>query len=49
MITFVSRNVADGLAAGDFKSINSSASNLFEGEHVQNIEVGESKHCIYIK
>lgn len=32
MITyFVSRNVVDGLAAGDFKSINSAANNLFEG------------------
>ena len=50
MITyFVSRNVVDGLAAGDFKSINSAANNLFEGGHVQNIEIGESKHYIYIK
>ena len=50
MITyFVSRNVVDGMAAGDFKSINSAANNLFEGGHVQNIEIGESKHYIYIK
>ena len=50
MITyFVSRNVVDGMAAGDFKSINSAANSLFEGGHVQNIEIGESKHYIYIK
>ena len=50
MITyFVSRNVVDGMAAGDFKSINSAANNLFEGGHVQNIEIGESEHYIYIK
>ena len=41
MITyFVSRNVVDGLAAGDFKSINSAANNLFQGGHVQSIEIG---------
>lgn len=50
MITyFVSRNVVDGMAAGDFKSIDSAANNLFGGGHVQNIEIGESKHYIYIK
>ena len=50
MITyFVSRNVVDGMAAGDFKSINTAANNLFEGGHVQNIEIGESKHYIHIK
>ena len=50
MITyFVCRNVVDGMAAGDFKSIDSAANNLFEGGHVQNIEIGESKHYIYIK
>ena len=37
------------MAAGDFKSINSAANNLFEGGHVQNIEIRESKHYIYIK
>ena len=50
MITyFVSRNVVDGMAAGDFKSINTAANNLFEGGHVQNIEIGESEHYIHIK
>ena len=49
IIYFVSRNALGGLAAGNFKSINSAANNLFEGGHVQNIEIGESKHHIYIK
>ena len=50
MITyFVSRNVVDGKAADDFKSINSAANNLCEGGLVQNIEIGESKHYIYIE
>ena len=39
MITyFVSINVSDWLAAGDFNSISSAANNLFEGGHVQNIK-----------
>ena len=47
MVTyFVSRNVVDGTAAGDFKSINNAANNLFQGGHVQNIEIAESKHYI---
>ena len=50
MITcFVSRNVVDGMAAGDFKSINTAANDLFEGGHVQNIEIGKSEHYIHIK
>ena len=50
MITyFVSRNVVDGMAAEDFKSINSAANNLFEGGYVQNIEIGESEHYIHIR
>ncbi len=36
---FVTRSVIDGLPSGDFKSINSSAENLFRCGHVQNIEV----------
>ena len=50
MITyFVNRNVADGLPAADFKSINSAANNLFEGGHVQNIEIGRSEERIFIR
>ena len=50
MITyFVNRNVADGLLAADFKSINSAANNLFEGGHIQDIEVGESEEHIFIR
>ena len=50
MITyFVNRNVADGLPAADFKSINSAANNLFEGGHIQNIEIGKSEECIFIR
>ena len=50
MITyFVNRKVADGLpSADDFKSINSVANNLFEGGHIQNIEIGKSEECIFI-
>lgn len=36
---FVTRTVDDALPAGDFKSINKSASNLYHCGHVQNIEV----------
>lgn len=50
MITyFVNRNVADGLPAADFKSINSAANNLFEGGHIQNIKIGESEQHIFIR
>ena len=46
---FVNRNVADGLPAADFKSINSAANNLFEGGYVQNIEIGRSEKHIFIQ
>lgn len=50
MITyFVNRSVADGLPAADFKSINSAANNLFEGGHIQNLEVGESEECLFVR
>lgn len=50
MITyFVNRSVADGLPAADFKSINSAANNIFEGGHIQNLEVGESEEHLFIQ
>ena len=39
---FVCRTVADGLPAGDFKSMNKSAKYLFDCGHVQNIQIGQS-------
>ena len=46
---FVTRTVRDSMPAGDFKSVNRSAENLFRCGHVQNIEsvvVGDS---LYIR
>lgn len=46
---FVCRTVADGLPAGDFKSVNRSAKYLFDCGHVQNIQVGASTPHTWIK
>ena len=46
---FVTRSVVDGLPAGDFKLINSSAVNLFKSGHVQNIEVSFSSPTLYMR
>ena len=46
---FVTRSVADNLPAGDFKSINHSAENLFRCGHVQGMQVCSSTTLIYIK
>ncbi len=39
VLFFVTLSVIDGLPSSDFKSISSSAENLFKCGHVQNIEV----------
>ena len=46
---FVTRSVIDGKVAGDLKSINKSAENLFICGHVQNIQCVEVNKIIYIK
>ena len=49
---FVTRTADDGLPAGDFKSINDSASNLYRCGHVQEIQVcldANSNLCIRAK
>ena len=46
---FVCRTVADGLPAGDFKSINKSAKYLFDCGHVQDIHIGSSTTKTLIK
>ena len=45
---FVTRSVIDGLPSGDLKSINSSAENLFQGGHMQHIEVCSTATYLYI-
>ena len=48
IITYlVNRNVADGLPAADFKSINRAPNNLFEGGYVQNIKL-EGQRSIFL-
>ena len=46
---FVTRSVNDGKVAGDLKSINKSAENLFVCGHVQNVQYTEVDELIYIK
>ena len=46
---FVCRTVADGLPAGDFKSMNKSAKYLYECGHVQNIQIGTSTSHMSVK
>jgi hypothetical protein len=45
---FVTRSVIDGLPAGDFQSINSSAENLFRCGHIQGIEICPVTTALYI-
>ena len=42
-------SVCDGLPAGDFKTINKSAENLFVCGHVQNIQVCATDNNLFIK
>ena len=46
---FVTRTVKDFLPAGDFKSVNKSAENLFRCGHVQNIQSVSVNNILYIK
>ena len=46
---FVTRSVLDGLPSADFKSINSSAENLFRCGHIQHIEVCQTTTTLYIR
>ena len=46
---FVCRTLADGLPAGDFKSMNKSAKYLFDCGHVQNIQIGTSTSHVLLK
>ena len=46
---FVTRSVIDGLPSGDFKSINSSAENLFRCGHIQHIEVCKTQTVLYVR
>ena len=46
---FVTRSVIDGLPSGDLKSINLSAVNLFQGGHVQHIEVCSTATYLYLR
>ena len=46
---FVTRTVKDLLPAGDFKSVNKSAENLFRCGHVQNIESTAVDNILYFK
>ena len=45
----MTRSVVDGLPSGDFKSINSSAENLFRCGHIQGIEICLNASAIYIQ
>ena len=46
---FVCRTVADGLPAGDFKSMNKSAKYLYDCGHIQNIQIGTSTSHMSVK
>ena len=46
---FVTRSVIDGLPSADFKSINSSAENLFKCGHIQRVEVCQTTTALYIR
>lgn len=46
---FCLQTVADGLPAGDFKSMNKSAKHLFDYGHVHNIQIGTSTSCVLLK
>ena len=49
VVYFVTRMVKDFLPAGDFKSVNKSAENLFRCGHVQNIQSVSVNNILYIK
>ena len=46
---FITCSVTDGKAAGDLKSMNKSAENLFTCGHVQSIQVYLSESYLYVK
>ena len=46
---FVSRTVADGLPAGDEKSINKLARKLYQYGHIQSMEVGYTDESMYLR
>ena len=46
---FVSRTAADGLPAGDEKSINKSARNLYQCGHIQSMEAGYTDEPMYLR
>ena len=46
---FVTRTVSDGKRAGDFKSINTSAVNLFRCGHIQMIHVTTDENLLWVK
>ena len=46
---FVSRTVCDGLPAGDFNAMNKKAKSLFNCGHIQNIEVGCTDSCLWLR
>jgi len=46
---FVSRTVADGLPAGDEKSIYKSVRNLYHCGHIQSMEVGYTDDPMYLR
>lgn len=46
---FVTRSVSDGKVAGDLKSINKSAENLFICGHIQSVQCVEVNKIIYVK
>ena len=49
MAYFITRSVTDGKMAGDIKSINKSADNLFICGHVQSIEFVKVDELTYIR
>ena len=46
---FVTKTVSDGKRAGDFKSINTSAVNLFLCGHIQMIQVTTDENLLWVK
>ena len=46
---FVSCTATDGLPAGDIKSINKAAKNLYDCGHIQNIEIGYTNTTTFIR
>ena len=46
---FVTRTAGDGLAVGDFKSVNKSAENLFLCGHVHDIELNTEGDILWVR